>query len=496
MGINARLDNFIAQFPSEALTFDDVSLVPGYADFLPAETELVTRFTNSVTLNIPFVSAAMDTVTESQMAIAMAMMGGLGVVHKNLSAGEQAEVVSRVKHHLNGLIANPITFTDDLTLGDILEKKERKGYGFNGFPILNDAGKLVGIVSSKDFKFARDRSTPVSSIMTKNPIAAPPGTSLQEAYEIMQHNKVGKLPLVEGGKLVGLYSYADVRILTENEEPLYNRDSQYRLRVAAAVGPYDYDRIDALVEMEVDVIVVDTAHGHSQGVIETTAWCKRKFPNVDVVAGNVATAEGALALRKAGADGIKVGIGPGSICTTRVVTGVGVPQISAVYACTCAVNDEVPIISDGGVRHSGDVTKALTAGASCVMMGSTLAGSEESPGEKIIYQGRQYVSYRGMGSLGAMHEGAGSRERYAQHHVKEDDLVPQGIEGIVPFAGTVKQVMTQYSGGLRAALGYCGCRNVDALRKSGHLVRVSSAGRREGHAHDVTVTKEAPNYRQ
>jgi len=496
MGINTRLDKFIAQFPHEALTFDDVSLVPGYADFLPSETNLATRFTRSVMLNIPFVSAAMDTVTESQMAIAMAMMGGLGVVHKNLSGVEQAEIVSRVKHHLNGLIANPITFTDDLTLGDILQKKERKGYSFNGFPILDRDGLLVGIVSSKDFKFARDRSTPVSAIMTQNPITAPPGTSLQESYDIMQRNKVGKLPLVENGRLVGLYSYADVRILIENEEPLYNRDSRYRLRVAAAVGPYDYDRIDLLVEMEVDVIVVDTAHGHSRGVIETTAWCKERYPEVDVVAGNVANAEGAIALRKAGADGIKVGIGPGSICTTRVVTGVGVPQISAVYECTCAVQDEIPIISDGGVRHSGDVTKALVAGAGCVMMGSALAGSEESPGEKIIYQGRQYVAYRGMGSLGAMHEGAGSRERYAQHQTKDDELVPQGIEGIVPFAGTVKQVMTQYGGGLRSALGYCGCRNVKELRERGHLVRVSSAGTKEGHAHDVTVTKEAPNYRQ
>lgn len=496
MGINTHLDQFVAQFPHEALTFDDVSLVAGYADFLPNEAELNTRFTRSVTLNIPFVSAAMDTVTESEMAIAMAMMGGIGVVHKNLAAEKQAEIVARVKHHLNGLIEQPITFTDDMTLGDILQKKERKAYGFNGFPILNQAGDLVGIVSSKDFKFAPDRSTPVTAIMTKDLITAPTGTTLQEAYEIMQRNKVGKLPLVNGGKLVGLYSYADVRILVENEEPLYNRDAQYRLRVAAAIGPHDHERVEKLVDKEVDVLVVDTAHGHSKGVVETTEWCKRHYPGVEVVAGNVATEEGARALRKAGADGIKVGIGPGSICTTRVVTGVGVPQISAVYNCTRAVEEEIPVISDGGVRHSGDVAKALVAGASCVMMGSALAGTKEGPGEKIIYQGRQYVAYRGMGSLGAMNEGAGSRERYSQHLVKQDELVPQGIEGIVPFAGTVKQVMTQYCGGLRSALGYCGCHDVDELRRQGYLVRVSSAGTREGHAHDVTVTKEAPNYRQ
>ena len=496
MSINPHLDRLMAQFPCEALTFDDVSLVTQYADFLPDETDLTTRFTRRITLNIPFVSAAMDTVTEAPMAIAMAMLGGIGVVHKNLPVERQAEIVGQVKHHLNGMITHPVTFTDDLTLQDILDEKKRKGYGFSGFPILSRDGYLVGMLSSKDIKFARDRSRPVSEFMSRELITATSETTLQEAYAVMQRNKIGKLPLVRQGRLVGLYSYADARTLIENEEPLYIRDEQYRLRVAAAVGPYNHERIEALVAEEVDAVVIDTAHGHTKGVIETTSWIKKRYPDLDVVAGNIATGEAAVALRDAGADAVKVGIGPGSICTTRVVTGVGVPQISAVYECAAALEESIPVISDGGIRHSGDVPKALTAGASAVMMGSRLAGADESPGEKIIYQGRQYVVYRGMGSLGAMHEGLGSRERYGQHDVDLQDLVPQGIEGIVPYGGTVKQVMTQYCGGLRASLGYCGCRSVAALRQGGRLVRISGAGATEGHAHDVTITKEAPNYRK
>ena len=494
MSANAHLDSFFAQFPHEALTFDDVSLVTRYADFLPHETELTSRFTRNVSLNIPFVSAAMDTVTESGMAIEMAMLGGIGVVHKNLAVHQQSEIVARVKHYLNGLIAEPVTFRDQMMLGDLLADRKARGYGFSGFPILDASDRLVGILSSKDLKFARDESALVSALMTRELITAPPETTLQEAYDIMQAHKIGKLPLVQSDRLVGLYSYADVRTLMEDEEPLYNRDDEYRLRVAAAVGPYDHERIDALVEKGVDVIVVDTAHGHTQGVIETTTWCKDHHPKVDVVAGNIATAEAALALRDAGADAVKVGIGPGSICTTRVVTGVGVPQISAVYACANALEESIPVISDGGIRHSGDVPKVLVAGASSVMMGSVLAGSEESPGEKIIYQGRQYVAYRGMGSLGAMHANQGSRERYGQLKVDEQELVPQGIEGMVPYAGTVKQIMTQYTGGLRAAQGYCGCRNTAELRRHGRFLRITSAGSIEAHAHDVMVTKESPNY--
>jgi len=317
---------------------------------------------------------------------------------------------------------------------------------------------------------------------------------LRQAYDIMQQHKIGKLPLLEKGKLVGLYSYADVRRLIENEEPLFNRDSKYRLRVAAGVGPGDYERAEILNQEEVDVMVVDTAHGHTKGVIEMVSWVKKKFPHIDVIGGNIATGEAALALRDAGADAVKVGIGPGSICTTRVVAGVGIPQISAIYAASSALKGEIPVVADGGIRNSGDIAKALVAGADTVMMGSVLAGTEESPGEKIIYEGRQFVIYRGMGSLDAMKSREGSRQRYGLSD--DDDLVPQGIEGMVPFAGTVSKVMKQYCGGLQASLGYCGAKNIKELKQSGQFVRVSHAGAMEAHAHDIKITKEAPNYRR
>ena len=331
--------------------------------------------------------------------------------------------------------------------------------------------------------------------MTKKVITAPRKTTLREAYDLMIKNRIGKLPLVEKGRLVGLYAFSDVQTLIQNVEPQYNRDAKYRLRVGAAVGPSDQERIGILAENDVDVVVVDTAHGHSKGVIEMTRWIKKHYPELDVIAGNIATAEAAVALRDAGADGVKVGIGPGSICTTRVVAGVGVPQISAIYQCAKALENSIPVVADGGIRFSGDVAKAIVAGAGAVMMVGVLAGTEDSPGEKIIYQGRQYVSYRGMGSLGAMQSGMGSRERYGQDQIASDELVPQGIEGLVPFAGTVKQVMTQFCGGLKASLGYCGCRTLNDMRKRGKFVRITSAGVAEGHAHDVKVTKEAPNYR-
>ena len=496
MSQNAFLDQFMQAFSNEGITFDDVSLSTGYADFLPHEASIHTRFTRRIGLHVPFVSAAMDTVTEENMAIAMAMLGGIGVVHKNLSTRRQARIVSAVKHHLNGLITAPITFRTDQTLTDIRRIKQDKNYSFNGFPILDENEHLVGLLTSRDIKYATSPDAPVTEVMTRELITAPPETDLEQAYAIMHRNKIGKLPLVKDGKLVGLYSYSDVRTLIGDVEPLYNRDEQYRLRVAAAVGPYDHERIEALVERHVDAVVIDTAHGHSQGVVETTNWVKQHYPDTEVVAGNIATAEAALALRDAGADAVKIGIGPGSICTTRVVTGVGVPQVTAIYECTRALEGSIPVIADGGIRNSGDVTKAIVAGAGSVMMGSILAGTDESPGEKIIYQGRQYVSYRGMGSLGAMHSGMGSRERYGQHTVSDDELVPQGIEGMVPFAGTVKQVLTQFAGGLRAGLGFCGCRDLEALRRRGRFVRISPAGVQEGHVHNVTVTKEAPNYRQ
>ena len=481
-------------FPCEGLTFDDVSLITQYANFLPGDTNISSKLTRNVDVKIPFLSAAMDTVTEARMAISMAMLGGVGVIHKNLDPEVQAQHVSHVKHHLNGLISDPITFNVNDTLETIALRRKEKGYGFSGFPILDDDGKLVGILTSKDIRFARSKRAPATEIMTTNVVTAKADTNLRQAYDIMQQHKIGKLPLVENEKLVGLYSYADVRRLIENEEPLFNRDDKHRLRVAAAIGPGDYERAEILDDNNVDVLVVDTAHGHSKGVLDMVSWVKEKFPRIDIIGGNIATGEAALALRDAGADAVKVGIGPGSICTTRIVAGVGIPQISAVYAAASALQGSIPVIADGGVRNSGDIAKALVAGADTVMMGSVLAGTEESPGEKIIYEGRQFVIYRGMGSLDAMKSREGSRQRYGLSN--DDDLVPQGIEGMVPFSGTVNKVMKQYCGGLQASLGYCGTRDIAALKANGQFVRVSGAGALEAHAHDIKITKEAPNYRR
>ena len=495
MSMNQFIAEFMETFPHEGLTFDDVSLVTRYADFLPGEANIASKFTKNIDLKIPFISAAMDTVTEARMAISMAMLGGIGVIHKNLSPEEQGRHVARVKHHLNGLISSPITFNINDTLETVAIRRVEKGYSFSGFPILDDAGRLVGILTSKDIRFSPSKTARVSEVMTSEVITAPVGTNLQEAYDLMQRHKIGKLPLVDAdGRLVGLYSYSDVRQLVENEAPLFNRDEQYRLRAAAAVGPGDYERAEFLRENEVDVLVVDTAHGHSKGVLDMVAWVKSKFPEIDVIGGNIATGEAALALRDAGADAVKVGIGPGSICTTRIVAGVGIPQISAIYAASSALKGSIPVIADGGIRNSGDIAKALVAGADSVMMGSVLAGTEESPGEKIIFEGRQFVIYRGMGSLDAMKSRAGSRQRYGLGD--DDDLVPQGIEGMVPYSGTVHKVLKQYCGGLQASLGYCGTRTVEELKAQGRFVRVSPAGVTEAHAHDIKITKEAPNYRR
>jgi IMP dehydrogenase len=489
-----QVDLFFKTLGSQSITFDDVSLVPRYADFLPKDADTAVRLTRRININIPFISAAMDTVTESKMAIAMAMIGGIGIIHKNLDIIRQCREVEIVKHYLNGLILHPITFRASDTLSHIKNTKQIKGYSFSGFPILDDKDQLVGILTSADMKFAHDPNARVSEIMTKEVISAGPGTTLKKAYEIMKHNKIGKLPLLDKGRLVGLYSFSDVSTLIENAQPLFNRDDQHRLRVGAAVGAGDYERSQALADKDLDVIVIDTAHGHSRNVVEMCAWVKKNLPDMEVIAGNIATGEAAKALLAAGADAVKVGIGPGSICTTRVIAGVGIPQISAIYQCASALKSEIPIIADGGIHYTGDVAKALVAGADTVMMGSSLAGTDESPGEKIIHQGRQYVIYRGMGSLAAMKSALGSRERYGQADAKEDELIPQGIEGIVPYAGSVEKVIVQYSGGLKASMGYCGCRTVPALQKNGSFTRVSPAGMREGHPHDVKIIKEAPNY--
>jgi len=495
--VNPQIKAFMEAQGFEALTFNDVSMETRYADFLPAEASIVSQFSRNITLNAPFVSAAMDTVTESGMAIEMAKLGGIGVIHKNLQPAVQAEQAAKVKQYLHGLIQKPIVFHQNLKVADLLRIKDEQHYTFSGFPIVDDSDRLVGILTSRDVKYLTDYNITVADAMTRNLVVGTANTDMTEAFEIMRKNKVGKLPIVDReGRLCGLYSFHDVRTLLKNIEPNYNRDARHRLRVAAAVGPYDDERIAALVAAEVDALVLDTAHGYSKGVIETLKQLKKDYPQVDVVAGNVCTAEGAAALYEAGADGVKVGIGPGSICTTRVVAGVGIPQLTAVFQANEAIKDRIPIIADGGIAHSGDVAKAIAVGASCVMMGSALAGTEECPGERILHQGRTYVIYRGMGSLDAMRKGKGSRERYGvSAECATEKLVPQGIEGMIPYRGSVSEVLNQYIGGLRFSLGYCGARTIAALQENARFVRVSSAGLHEAHPHDVIVQKDAPNYR-
>ncbi len=493
---NSHLDQFMASFPNLGLTFDDVSLVTQYADFLPEETCVATRFSRNIGLNIPFVSAAMDTVTQHEMAIAIAIQGGIGVIHKNQSIRSQAREVSLVKHYLNGLIADPVVFRQGQKISELLGQKEQRKYQFSGFPIVDADGRLIGLLTSRDIKFQRTVDVLVDDVMTTKLITAKPGTTLDQAFEIMIKHRIGKLPIVDGeGRLAGLYSFSDVKSIAANVNPIFNRDTRHRLRVAAAISPYDEERIAALLAAEVDALVIDTAHGHSKGVLETVKLLKRQAPEIDVVAGNIGTGEAAKALLAAGADAVKVGIGPGSICTTRVVAGVGIPQLTAVYQVRRAIGDEVPVISDGGITYSGDVAKAVAAGADAVMMGSVLAATEESPGEKILHQGRTYVVYRGMGSLDAMKANKGSRERYSQGNVTNmDELVPQGIEGLVPYRGGVAQVLHQYVGGLRFALGYCGARNLAELQAKARFTRISPASLQEAHPHGVKVIKDAPNY--
>jgi len=494
--INKNINKLMERDPFLGLTFDDVSLVTQYADFLPEEASVQSRFSRNIALKIPFVSAAMDTVTEAPMAIAIAQLGGIGVIHKNLDAERQAEEVRKVKHHANGLIQNPVIFRNTDTVGFVFQQKREKSYPFSGFPVVDATGALVGILTAKDLKFASPDML-VSDAMTAELVTAPAGTTLEGAHKLMVEHKIGKLPLLDNdGALAGLYSYHDISILQSGISSEQNIDSKYQLRVAAAMSPYDYDRAEALVNAGVDALVIDTAHGHSKGVIETVKELKKRYSSVDVVAGNIGTGEAAKALLEAGADGVKVGIGPGSICTTRVVAGVGVPQITAIYEAFREIGTEIPIIADGGIKQSGDVAKAISVGASCVMMGSLLAATAESPGEKILHQGRRYVVYRGMGSLEAMKSGKGSRERYSQGDIEDNSkLIPQGIEGRVPYRGETGAVLHQYAGGLKFSLGYCGARTIPELQKKAILYRVTTSGLREAHPHDIQVVKDAPNYR-
>ncbi|MEA2012418.1 MAG: IMP dehydrogenase [Verrucomicrobiota bacterium] len=494
--INKHIQNFMKHFQMEGITFDDVSLKTLYSDRLPHETSLKTQFSRNISINIPFVSAAMDTVTEKEMAIAMACLGGIGVIHKNLTVKQQADQVKCVKHYLNGFIHDPVTFEENMRISEVMKEKKEKKYQFSGFPIVNSQNKLSGILTSRDLKFVKDCEKTVKEVMTTKLITAPKGTTIKEALNIMRNSKIGKLPIVDTkGLLSGLYSFHDLKMLVENIAPEYNRDNNHRLRVAAAIGPHEYERIEALTNAEVDALIIDTAHGHSKGVIETLAYLKKKFDNIDVIAGNIGTGEAAKALLDAGADAVKVGIGPGSICTTRVVAGVGVPQLTAIYEAVTALKGNIPVIADGGIRYSGDVAKALAFGASSVMMGGVLAGTEESPGEKILHHGRTYVIYRGMGSLKAMKTSKGSRQRYNQQdELDQNKLVPQGVESMIQYRGTVESVIHQYAGGVRYSLGYNGASDFVELREKAQPIKINTAGLQEAHPHDVKISKDAPNY--
>jgi IMP dehydrogenase len=482
-----------SKFLFEALTYDDVLLVPAYSEVLPRETDTATQLTANIKLNIPILSAAMDTVTEAELAISMALEGGIGFIHKNMSIAAQADQVRKVKRSQSGMILDPITLKINSTVRDA-EKIMRESK-IGGIPIVDGNGKLVGIITNRDMRFQEDMAMPIEKIMTReNLITAPEGITLEKAELMLQKYKIEKLPIVnKKGKLTGLVTYKD--ILKKKNKPNACKDEFGRLRVGAAVGvtPDILDRIAALKNAGVDVISIDTAHGHSKGVMDAAKMVKRKYPDLEITVGNIATGEGAKALAKIGADSVKVGVGPGSICTTRVVAGVGLPQLSAVHEAAKALKGTgVKVIADGGIRFSGDIVKALAAGADSVMIGSLLAGTEEAPGDVIIYEGRRFKSYRGMGSIEAMEDG--SKDRYFQD--VEDDikkLVPEGISGRVPFKGLVSEVLYQLVGGLRAGMGYCGSKNLEKL-KHAKFVKITSAGVQESHPHDVTITREAPNY--
>ena len=490
------MSSFVAdKIVMDGLTFDDVLLIPAYSEVLPKTVELKTRFSRNITLNVPFVTAAMDTVTESAMAIAIAREGGIGVIHKNMTIEEQAHQVAIVKRAENGMIYDPVTIRRGKTVKDALEMMH--DYHIGGIPVVDDENRLVGIVTNRDLRFERRLDKTIDEVMTcENLVTTHQQTDLQAAAAILQENKIEKLPVVDSeNHLVGLITYKD--ITKAKDKPMACKDEKGRLRVAAGVGVTadTLERAKALVEAGADAIVIDTAHGHSKGVIEKLREVKSAFPNVDVVVGNVATGAAAKMLVDNGADGVKVGIGPGSICTTRVVAGVGVPQLSAVYDVYSVLKDTgVPLIADGGLRYSGDIVKALAAGGSCVMIGSLVAGTEESPGDTIIFNGRKFKSYRGMGSLEAMEQKNGSKDRYFQGDTKDvKKLVPEGIAGRVPYKGTVQEVIYQLTGGLRSGMGYCGAPSIDRLHDA-KFTRITNAGVLESHPHDIAITSEAPNY--
>ena len=481
------------KFQGEALTFDDVLLVPSYSEVLPREVDISTQLTREIRLNAPIVSAAMDTVTENKLAIAIARQGGIGIIHKNMTTEEQAEQVRSVKRSESGMIIDPVTLRADANVEQALQLMKR--YKIGGIPIVDGHNQLIGILTNRDLRFETKLGRPVTDLMTStNLITAPVGTNLEQARAILQQHKIEKLPVIDDdNRLAGLITYKD--IMKVSDYPNSCKDSLGRLVVGAAVGvTHDMiKRVDALVGVGVDVICIDTAHGHSKGVLDAVRLVKEQYPHLQIIGGNVATGPGAKALVDAGVDAVKVGVGPGSICTTRIVAGVGVPQLSAINSAALALkNTGIPIIGDGGIRYTGDIAKAIAAGASTIMAGSLFAGVEEAPGETVIYEGRKFKVYRGMGSIGAME--LGSKDRYFQD-VEEDikKLVPEGIEGRVPYKGSLEEVMVQYLGGLRASMGYCGARDIERM-KEGRFVRITAAGVHESHPHNITITKEAPNY--
>ena len=481
------------KFVAEGLTYDDVLLIPAYSEVLPRDVDTRSYLTRKIRLNIPIVSAAMDTVTESELAIALAQAGGIGILHKNMTIQQQAEEVRKVKRSESGMIQDPVTLHEDATIGDALQIM--KEYSIGGIPVINSGNKLVGIITNRDLRFQKELGRSVQEVMTRdNLVTAPQGTDLLKAEEILQNYKIEKLPVVDSdGKLIGLITYKDIQKF--KNYPKACKDEHGRLRVGAAVGVLaeNMDRVAALVAAGVDVITVDTAHGHSKGVIDMVKLIKSVYPDLQIIAGNIATAEAAIALADAGADAVKVGIGPGSICTTRIIAGVGVPQLYAVYECAKALRGRnIPVIADGGIKQTGEIVKAIAAGASSIMAGSLFAGVEESPGETIIYEGRKFKSYRGMGSVEAMAKG--SKDRYFQDETDVvTKLVPEGIVGRVPYKGTLAEVVFQYVGGLRAGMHYCGAATIEDLQDA-RFVRITAAGMRESHPHDITITKEAPNY--
>ncbi len=479
---------------AEALTYDDVSLVPAHSTVLPKDVDLGTRLTRDLRINLPIVSAAMDTVTEARLAVAMAQLGGIGIMHKNLSAEQQAAEVARVKKFESGVIRDPITVKPDTTIREVLALTRARN--ISGVPVVDESGQLTGIVTRRDMRFETELDDPVRHIMTKKDklVTVGEGASDEEVLKLLHRNRIEKVLVVNGDyALRGLITVKDIQKKSDN--PNAAKDSSARLLVGAAVsaGGDTEQRVEALVAAGVDVIVVDSAHGHAQGVVDRVAWIKKNFPQVQVVGGNIVTGEAALALYDAGADAVKVGVGPGSICTTRVVAGVGVPQVTAIDLVAEALQDRIPLIADGGIRYSGDIGKAIAAGASTVMIGGLFAGTEESPGEIELFQGRSYKSYRGMGSLGAMERG--SKDRYFQDASDADKLVPEGIEGRVPVRGPLSGVIHQLIGGLRATMGYVGCASIEEMRSKPKFVVITGAGQRESHVHDVQITKEPPNYR-